>query len=114
MDNLNYSDISMQKYFYDNNFNKKESQTLFKYRTRMSNFAANFPNGSSDLTCPLCKDENSLDSESHSFHCRVLNILLPETINKDSTDIYAKDTDILKEAMIIMTQIIDLRSELLN
>ena len=48
----------------------------------MSNFTANFLNGAVDLTCKLCNEENTQDSENHSFNCKVINTLIPDTINK--------------------------------
>ena len=80
----------------------------------MSNFTANFSNGAVDLTCKLCNEENTQDSENHSFNCKVINALIPDTINKSSRDVYAKNINILKEGMKLMTQILELRKELLG
>ena len=114
MNNLKYDTLSMQEYFNTTNFNKTESQLLYKYRTRMSNFAANFPNGRDSLMCPICLDEATIDSESHNFKCDKMIILLPEIINKNSTDIYSKDIKIMKEGMEALTQILELRKELFD
>ena len=114
MDNLNYTELSMQKYFYDCSFNKSDSQLLFKYRTRMSNFTANFSNGLTDLTCKLCKEENTIDSETHSYNCDIIKIRLPESIDKSYKDIFVKDIKKLKEATIFLTKIIELRKELIG
>ena len=114
MDNLNYNELSMQKYLYESKFNKKERQLLFKYRTRMCNFAANFSNGLNDLTCKLCKKENTIDSETHSFNCDIIKELLPEIIDKKYEDIYAKDITKLKEATTALTRILEIRRELLD
>ena len=114
MDNLNYTELSMQKYFYDCSFNKIDSQLLFNYRTRMCNFTANFSNGLTDLTCKLCKEENTIDSETHSFKCDIIKIRLPELIDKRYKDIFEKDITKLKEATISLTKIIELRKELIN
>ena len=114
MNNLKYDKLSMQEYFCSTNFNKIESQSLFKYRTRMSNFAANFPNGRSTIICPICEDESTTDSESHSFICEKMIILLPEISKNSSMDIYSKDIKTMKSGMEALTQILNLRSELFD
>ena len=114
MNNLKYDKLSMQEYFCSTNFNKIESQSLFKYRTRMSNFAANFPNGRSTVICPICEDESTTDSESHSFICEKMITLLPEISNNSSMDIYSKDIKTMKSGMEALTRILNLRSELFD
>ena len=88
--------------------------TYVQYRTRMYNFAVNFSNGLNVLTCKLCKKENTIDSETHSFNCDVIKDLLPEIIDKNYTDIYAKDIIKMKEATTALTRIIELRRKLLD
>ena len=114
MINLKYDKLSMQEYFCSSSFNKIESQLLFKYRTRMSNFGANFPNGRSTVVCPICEDDSTTDSESHSFICEKMNILLPGISNHNSMDIYSKDIKTMKSGMEALTRILNLRSELFD
>ena len=111
MNYFKYNELSMQKYFY--NLRKSESQLLFKYRTRMTNFAANFPNGLSDLTCPFCQNENNIDSEEHTFNCEKIIILMPDIINKDFMNIYSERIEIMKDGMEVMTEVLDLRKQIL-
>ena len=114
MNNLKYNKLAMQEYFYSTSFRKNESQLLFKYRTQMTKFAANFPNGLSSLTCPLCKIESTIDSENHAFNCEKMIILIPSIINKKFLNIYSKDIKIMKDSMQVMTEIFDLRKQLLD
>ena len=112
MDHLKYKQIKIQKYFNSNKIDKYDGQQLFKCRTRMTNFAANFPNGALNIQCPLCKKENSIDSDEHSFQCEIVQTLVPETIDKSSKNIYSKNIDKMKETAKIFKKILDLRSEL--
>ena len=107
MNNLKYNKLAMQEYFYSTSFRKNESQLLFKYRTQMTKFAANFPNGLSSLTCPLCKIESTIN-------CEKMIILIPSIIDTKFMNIYSKDINIMKDGMQVMTEILDLRKQLLD
>ena len=112
MDSLRYKDIFMQKYLISSLIDKHEGRQIFKYRTKMSRFNANFSNGAPSLECPLCKKENSIDDEAHNFNCEVMQTLLPETINKNPNDIYSNDVEVMKNVAKIFTKILELRSDL--
>ena len=114
MNHLNYNEHSMQKYFYSTSFRKTECQLLFKYRTRMTNFGANFPNGMSAIACPLCDDETTIDSEEHMFNCEKMIILIPSLVNKTFMNIYSKNINIMNDGMQVMTEILDMRKQVLE
>ena len=64
LDNLFYRELKLQKYLHSEHFTVKECQTIFAYRTRMSNYGGNFGQTS---VCPLC--ENHSDVQNFIFHC---------------------------------------------
>ena len=72
MTQLNYDKLKLQSYLSSNDITKSEGQSLFKFRTRMAFFGVNFKNGMTNLECPLCKETNSLDSESHNLKCDIM------------------------------------------
>ena len=112
MTNLEYKELKMQRYLNSKKIDKNDGQQLFKCRTRMTQFAANFPNGAIDIQCPFCKKEHSIDSDEHSFQCEIVQTLVPETINKNPKDIYSNDIKKMKETVRIFGKILDLRREL--
>ena len=78
----------------------------------MNQFTVNFPNGALNIQCPLCKKENSIDSDEHSFQCEVVQTLVPETIDKSPKNIYSNSIEKMKETLNIFRKILDLRREL--
>ena len=80
----------------------------------MSKFAANFSHGAPDLKCPLCWKEDSIDFEDHSYQCEIIQTLIPEIINKNPNDIYSNNVKVMKEANRLFTQVLDVRSDLIN
>ena len=80
----------------------------------MTNFGTNFSNGMSVLTCPFCKNENSIDSEEHTFNCDKMIILIPNLINEKFTNIYSNNIKIMNDGLQVMTEVINLRNQLLE
>ena len=39
----------------------------------MERFWANFKGGKPPQPCPVCKDEQSVDTQEHSFSCKILS-----------------------------------------
>lgn len=83
MDNLRYKKLSLQKYLSSDLLSKRESQKLFMFRTRMAQFAKNFPNGTDNFECPICKKENTIDNEAHSLNCEVILKQVPNAANQN-------------------------------
>ena len=104
----------MQDYFSSSIINKSEGQNLFRFRTRMALFAANFKNGANNLECPVCEVRNSLDSESHNLKCEKMTKLLPEVIDKDIKNIYSDNVELMKETITVLTKVMDIRSNLMS
>ena len=114
MEKLAYKKMSLQSYLYSNLISKSEAQQLFMFRTRMSMFANNFKNGATKLECPLCEVENSVDSEAHSVVCDTITDILPESASIDVTNIYSENINLMKEAIQILIQVMDLRRDIMS
>ena len=114
MEKLKYEKMSMQSYFYSNLISKSEGQSLFRFRTRMAMFTNNFRNGATKLECPLCEKENSLDSEAHCLICDKITAILPESTNIDFNNIYSEDINIMKEAIQMLEQVMEIRRDVLS
>ena len=76
LDNLKYNELKMQPYLSSNNFYKNDAQLLFKLRTRMAKFKANFKKGNTDLSCLNCGEE---DRQDHILSCDPIVTKFPET-----------------------------------
>ena len=76
-------------------------------------FAVNFRNGTNNLECPLCEEPNTLDSESHNLKCDKMTNLIPEVLDKDIKHIYSDNIKTMKETIIVLTKVIDIRSDLI-
>ena len=77
LDNINFSDLECQSYFYDERLSPKEVQLLFSLRTRMFDCKANFKNQyQNDLWCKLC--DIFVDCQSHLMQCPILKGCIPE------------------------------------
>ena len=72
MENLQYVELGMQKYLKNEKITVKQARILFKFRTRMERFWGNFKGGKPPQPCPVCKDVLSVDTQEHSFRCKVL------------------------------------------
>ena len=72
MMNLSYLDLKMQEYLKDKSLSTLQAKLLFKFRTRMANFWENFKGGQPSKPCPVCKDEETSDSQLHSFCCKIV------------------------------------------
>ena len=73
MENLQYVELGLQKYLKSEKITVKQARILFKFRTRMERFWANFKGGKPPQPCPVCKDEQSVDTQEHSFSCKILS-----------------------------------------
>ena len=71
LDNLSYSGLRLQKYLNLENMTNLEAQTVFSYRTRMSDYGENYRGVTGPSVCPLC--HNHPDSQKWSYECKVIN-----------------------------------------
>ena len=100
--NLQFYQFEMQDYLMDARITINQARVTFKYRTRMSNFWKNFKGNSPPQICPLCRQENSIDSQEHSLKCETIKRSL--NVDMKLTDIYdnvtpavAKDLERLEQ-----------------
>ena len=71
LDNLSYSGLRLQKYLNLENMTNLEAQTVFSFRTRMSDYGENYRGVTGPSVCPLC--HNHPDSQKWSYECKVIN-----------------------------------------
>ena len=83
---IEYKSLKIQDYFLSMNMNIKQCNLLFSLRARMTPVQCNFPKSYDDLTCPVCRDNNPQDTQSHILHCKTL--LNGENILVDNKVIY--------------------------
>ena len=108
LDNLWYSDLSIQKYLTASKFTAEETRTLFLFRTRMAQFGENFRNGKEHIICPLC--QLHYDSQNLAFQCQVVNTNI--MVNGKYEDIFKED--IPKEVAITICNIVKFREQFIN
>ena len=91
LNNLDYSELKLQKFLKLEDMNADESKIVLKWRLKMAKFGANF--GDDSKLCPLC-----IDNQEESFKNCVENIneCKYEDIFKTPTSEVAK---FLKEIM---------------
>ena len=70
--NLEYKNLEMQQYLSHGDISVNQARIIFKYRTRMSNYWNNFRGSLEDQNCPVCKKENTSDTQEHGLECEVL------------------------------------------
>ena len=102
MDNLFYLELSMQGYLKDERNNVEDARIFFRFRTRMARLWENFKGGRLPQPFPVCKEVKSVDTQVHSFQCR----LIQENVNIGGKykDIFIGTTE--KEVMKTVKNII--------
>ena len=73
---LEYMDLEMQNYFKNNEITVSEARVIFKFRTRMIKCWGNFKGGRPPEKCPICKEEDSIDTQDHAFQCNVIKQII--------------------------------------
>ena len=89
MNNLSYSALEMQDYLKNNEISTAQAKILFRVRTRMEKFGENFKGGKQTKPCPVC--EESMDTQSHSFHCKVISRNI--SVNGNYEDMFTSKVD---------------------
>ena len=84
LENIFYSNLKLQNYL--NELNKREGQTMFSYRTRMSNYGQNYSGNGRPNICPLC--HSHIDSQKWSYQCS--RIKENVTIENSYSDIFSE------------------------
>ena len=91
MFNLTYVDLEIQSYLKDDKIRVDQARTIFRLRTRMARYWENFKGGRPPDPCPVCKEVGSVDTQPHSFQCKVtaLNV----EINGSYSNIFGTRVD---------------------
>ena len=96
MDNLQYSQLEMQKYLSNNFIYKNDAQLLFKLRTRMADFKGNFKNGNVDLTCRFCLED---DLQDHVLVCDAVASNIPEASQVQYKNLFSSNEKEVKRTL---------------
>ena len=81
----------------------------------MLDVSANYPSKSASKFCPLCRDEESLDTQEHLFSC--INVISEHQIVRNIpiySDIFGEDVDKMVEVATIMKENFTRRKEILK
>lgn len=113
---LEYPELKIQEYLCDGNMSNRHKKLTFKIRTRMlKNFKDNF---GQKVTCSLCHEENSEDSQQHGLlNCERIKSDCPEINNEPDTkyeNIFSENTTKIKETAKLCDISLRKREWLLN
>ena len=108
MDDLWYPKLNLQEYLQTDKFTAEEGKTIFKHRTRMSNFKENFKNGEENIPCPLCNLH--FDKQEMAFQCPVVKLNVE--VKGNFEDIFKEN--IPKELVVTLTSISKFREKYLE
>ena len=113
MDNLMYKDIKLQTYLNDSTIYPQLAQNIFKWRTRMVNFKANFKNGNDNISCPLgCGHD---DSQDYLLKCEVVKASLKENqTNSQYMDIFSSNCSKIKQSGLLLEKAYKIRESILE
>ena len=109
MSKLEYMDLEMQNYFKSNEITVSEARVLFKFRTRMTKCWGNFKGGRPPEKCPICKEDDSIDTQDHPFQCKVIKQIIKiegeyqhifnQTVNKEIAKTVEKMSKLREELL---------------
>ena len=101
----------MQKYLLCDELSTQEKQTLFKLRSKMLSIKANFKNKHrNNISCSICNDKNSEESEIHLLSCPSLvnHPKLKNEINKVKYSDVFSDLTKQQQAVKVFKQIMQI------
>ena len=112
---LRYKNHSMQSYLKSRNISIQLKKFMFLLRSRMLDVSANYPSKSASKFCPLCRDEESLDTQEHLFSC--INVISEHKLIRNIpmySDIFGEDVDKMVEVATIMKENFRRRKDILK
>ena len=71
MDNLQYTELKLQKYLKNDSIPVPEARNLYRFRTRCAKFKENMKTGYQSTPCPFCLVQP--DNQIHSVQCSVVS-----------------------------------------
>ena len=105
MSNLYYTELKTQTYLVDRTLSFEEKKTIFRYRTRMSNFRMNFKGDKQSLLCPLCKIH--FDDQNFVLRCPTIRKQICEP-DADISDIYSETISL--KSVKLLSKALDIRN----
>ena len=69
---IQYQNLKIQKYLKSKTLSTQMSKFIFILRSRMLDISTNYKNKSTLKFCPVCRDENNLDTQEHLMICPLL------------------------------------------
>ena len=108
MDNVNYSELAIQKYFLLHGINVQEIRSVFRFRTRMAPYGENFRGNRDCVQCPLCSTH--VDSQVLGLNCPAIRKIF--NIDCDIQDVYSDSVTI--DTAKTLTKILAIRKELME
>ena len=111
LDNLKYQTLDIQSYLVSSSIYPNMAQQIFKWRTRMESFRANFRNGNDDISCKLgCMED---DSQENFLNCKVIKDYV-FTERTDYFKIFSNNVNQVKSTMQVILKAWHIRSSLLT
>ena len=109
MENLDYIELKLQKYFTDDKITVQEARNLFRYRIRVAKYRENMKNNFElSFACPLCHVHP--DTQQNSFVCEIIQSRMK--VKGSYTDIFMDDIPV--ETVKTLMQITELRDSYEN
>ena len=114
MDNISYKSFEVQTYLKSQFLHPREAQDLFKWRTRMQPFKANFSKQHKDTLCIFkCSHE---DSQKNILFCQKIRQTYPsvEINNVTYEDIFSNNPLKMKSTLKVLNKLLDLRKQIIE
>ena len=111
MDNISYKTFEVQNYLKSQYLHPKEAQEVFKWRTRMQPFKANFSKQYQDTLCIFkCSHE---DSQQNILICPKIRQTDPtiQTNKIKYEDIFSNNPLKMKSTLKVLNKLLDVRNQ---
>ena len=102
---MRYKNHSMKSYLKSRNIRIQLKKFMFLLRSRMLDVSANYSSKSASKFCPLCRDEESLDTQEHLLSC--INVISKHQIMRNIpmySDIFGDDVEKMVDIATIMKE----------
>ena len=112
---MRYKNHSMQSYLKPRNISIQLKKFMLLLRSRMLDVSANYPSKSASKFCPLCRDEEILDTQEHLFSC--INVISKHQIMRNTpkySDIFGDDVEKMVDIATIMKEKCRRRKDILK
>ena len=114
MDNISYKSFEFQTYLKSQFLHPREARDLFKWRTRMQPFKANFRKQYKDTDCVFkCGHE---DTQKNILICQKIRDKYPtvQTSNVTYEDIFSNNPLKMKSTLKVLNKLLDFRKQIIE